>query len=344
MANPNLASKIVLSNIVRRKDPDFVLNRRATAPSNGVPLGYMLDFAHTHEVLSTHCPEIGLHSSLADLHDVPSLLQPVDVEITDDDLNEDLVLKSPGGWELWLWKQIDEASPKESRHYPLRIRLMNTTPFFPVYADGAETAREFGSLIRPNPDARRLAGSALFTLSQRYNIDIDPHSNPTEKHDFIGVHLRIEKDATDNYPTYSTQAEAAIDHISRSDTKVVFLATGGSSADVQDFKARAEDVGVAVVTKLDLLEGGDAADLWGMAYDQRAMVDYEILKRAGGMVGQSGSRFSWDLAVARAAAYGGRPAPEVPVPAGLVSWQDEFTTLVGGMKTNRGAAVQAAWP
>lgn len=344
MAHPNLASNIVLSNIVKRKDRDFVLSRRASAPSDGVHLDYMLDFGHAHEMLSAHCPEVALHSSLDDLHDVPSLLQPVDVVLADDDLNGDSVLKSPGEWEQGLWKQIDAASPEESRHYPLRIRMLNATPFFPVYTDGFETARELGSLIRPRPDARRLAGSALFALSQRYNVDIDPHSNPSQRHDFVGVHLRIEKDAKDSFPEYVTQAGAAINYVSRADAKVVFLATGGSGTDVQSFKARAADFGVAVVTKQDLLEGDDAADLWRMTYDQKAMVDYEILKRAGGVLGRSGSRFSWGLAVARAAAYGGTPASEVPVPAGVYSWQDDFTTLVGTMEADRGTAVHAAWP
>lgn len=330
---------------MKRKDRDFVyLQRRASAPSNGVSLDYMLDYQHAHDLLSTHCPEIDLHSNLGELHDVPSLLTPVDLTISDDDLNRDHVLEDLGQFELDLWKQVEVASPKETRHYPLRVRLLNSTSYFPVYDDGAETAREFGSLIRPRPDARRLAGSALFTLSQRHNIDIDPRSNPSDKHDFVGVHLRIEKDSKDDFPDYWTQAGAAIDYISRADSKVVFLATGGSGANIQNFKSRAADFGVTVVTKHDLLEGEDAMDLWRMTYDQKALVDYEILKRAGTMVGQSWSKFSWDLAMARTAAYGSKPATEMPVPEGLFSWNDGFTTLVGTLKSDRGAAIKAAWP
>lgn len=295
-------------------------------------------------MMSRHCPQIDLYSGLGELHDVPSLLTPLDLTITDDDLNGDHVLEDLGDWELGLWKQIEEASPKETRHYPLRVRLMESTSYFPVYGDGAETARGFGTLIRPRPDARRLAGSALFALSQRYNIDIDPHSNPSQMHDFVGVHLRIEKDSRDDFPDYNTQAGPAIDYISRADSKVVFLGTGGSGANIRNFKDRAADFGVTVVTKHDLLEGDDAMDLWRMTYDQKALVDYEILKRAGTMMGQSWSKFSWDLAVARGAAYGDKSAPEVPVPGGLLSWDDGFTTLVGTLKGDRGAAVQATWP
>lgn len=330
---------------MKRKDTDFlVLNRRASAPSNGVPLDYMLDYHHAHSMLSTLCPQIDLHSNLGELHDVPSLLTPVDITVTDDDLDGDHILEDLGKWEPGLWKQIDEASPRETRHYPVRVRLLNSTSFFPVYADGSETAREFASLIRPRPDARRLAGSALFALSQRYNIDIDPHSNPSDKYDFVGVHLRIEKDSKDNFPDYVSQAGVAVDYISRTNTGVVFLGTGGSGADVENFKARAADYGVTVVTKHDLLEGDDAMDLWRMTYDQKALVDFEILKRAGLMVGQSWSRFSWDLAMARAAAYGDKPAPKVPAPTGLVSWDDGFTVLVGTLKTNRRTAVETVWP
>ena len=341
---PNPASKIILPSIAKRKDTDFVRARRASAPTAGVPPDYMLDFAHAHDLLSTHCPEIDLHASLGDLHDVPSLLTPVDVDIADDDLNGALVLDKPSEWELALWSEIDASSPSASRHYPLRVRLTNTTTHFPVYKDGAETAREFGSLIRASPDARRLAGSALFTLAQRFGVDISPRSDTPRKDGFIGVHLRVEKDSGDDFPDYTSQAGAAIEHVTRTDAKVVFLATGGSGGQVQSFKERAADFGMTVVTKADLLEGDDAMDLWRMTYDQKALVDYEIMKRAGQMVGQSWSKFSWDLAIARGAAYGKAPAHKVPVPSGMLSWQDDFTTLIGTMKANRGATIHATWP
>lgn len=307
----------------------------------------MLDFEHARGVLTTHCPGIELHSSLSDLYDVPSLLQPVDVAITNDELNEDSVMKDPGSWEMKLWQRIDEELPVASRHYPVRIRLMNSTSYFPVYADGAETAREIGSLVRARPSARRLAGSALFSLSQRFNLDMDPRSAP-DRDSFIGVHLRIEKDAEKlKFPSYGTQAAAALEYMTGTDAKVVFLAMGGSKSDMDDFKAQARDHGVTVVTKEDMLEGEELEELAGMTYDQRAMVDYEVLKRAGRVLGQGGSRFSWGLAVARAAAYGETPVPEVPAPgeqAPGVVWEDEFTKLVGTQKVEREAFVQSTWP
>lgn len=342
----HLASKIVLSNIVKRNEKDF-LQKRAQAPSDGIPLGYMLDFEHAHEVLTAHCPGLELHSSLSDLYDVPSLLQPVDVAITDDMLNVGSVLKDPESWEMKLWHRIDEDLPVASRHYPVRIRLMNDTSHFPVYADGAETAREIGSLVRPQPYARRIAGSTLFALSQRFNLGVDPWKTP-DRDSFIGVHLRIEKDGEKlKFPSYGTQAAAALEYITTTDAKVVFLATGGSRADIDGFKTQARDHGVTVVTKEDLLEDDDWEELGAMTYDQRAMVDYEVLKRAGRVFGQGGSRFSWGVAVARAAAYGETPVSEVPAPgeqAPGVVWEDEFTKLVGTQKAEREAFVQSTWP
>lgn len=307
----------------------------------------MLDFEHAREVLTAHCPGLELYSSLSDLYDVPSLLQPVDVTITEDELDEDSVMKDPESWEMKLWRRIDEELPVASRYYPVRVRLMNDVSHFPVYADGAETAREMGSLVRARPSARRLAGSTLFALSQRFNLNIDPRATPSGD-GFIGVHLRTEKDAEKlNFPSHGTQAATALEYITSTEAKVVYLATGGSKADVGDFKAQARDHGVTVVTKEDLLEGNDWEEFGGMTYDQRAVVDYEVLKRAGRVLGQGGSRFSWGLAVARAAAYGNTPVPEVPAPgeqAPGVVWEDEFTKLVGTQKAEREAFVQSTWP
>ena len=158
----------------------------------------------------SHCPGIELHSSLSDLYDVPSLLQPVDVAITNDELNEDSVMKDPGSWEMKLWQRIDEELPVASRHYPVRIRLMNSTSYSPRL----RRRRGDGPRNRiPRPRALRPASRGLraLSLSQRFNLDMDPRSAP-DRDSFIGVHLRIEKDAEKlKFPSYGTQAAAALE-------------------------------------------------------------------------------------------------------------------------------------
>ncbi|SPN96782.1 uncharacterized protein DNG_00302 [Cephalotrichum gorgonifer] len=343
------ASKIILPHIVKRNDGDFRLRRRATAPSDGVPLDYMFDAGHIHEILAAHCPRVEVHSTIADFHDVPTMLTPLDMEVSDvykgDDLTANSVIAHPEDFKFAVWKHIDRKSPQEGRHYPLRLRLKFPTPLFPVYNDSAQTARELGSVIRVRPDARRLAGSALFALSQRFGIAIDPRSSLAPSEDsFIGVHLRIEKDSKKEFPDYVVQAAAAFDFITATSVKTVFLATGGSAADVERFTARARDFGVTVVTKESLLEGEELAQLRGMTYDQQALVDYEVMKRAGKVVGRSQSKFSWDLAIARAAAYGDVPVVDAPEPEGSVTWEDRFTTLFGDMRPSRGGVLHSTWP
>lgn len=197
-----------------------------------------------------------------------------------------------------------------------------------------------------------------------------------------GVHLRTEKDAQ-SVPEYEVQAQYFLhylkNHFSPSTSttaspsnpddpnstdlpassapsssknqppqrsNIVYLATGlrASDADVQQFRASAAEYGATVVLKRDLFDAAELSVLDHLTWDQRALVDYEIMLRVGHVLGVVESKFAWDLALKRTALYGGRGGGGGGGGGGgeykaftaqpnwegeLVMWNDSLSTLFG---------------
>jgi hypothetical protein len=309
----------------------------------------MFDSEHLKHTLATQCPQMKVYSTISELADVPSMLQPLDFKITD--VVKDLkngVLQRPDEFAGKLRKYIDEKSPEDKRHKPLRVRLMTIPPLFPVYHDNMATAKAFGALIRVRPDIRRLAASALYKMSKQFNMDLSARHGLNER-GFVGVHLRIEKDSKDRkFPDYNAQSADALEYLSKAKLGVAYVATGGPRSNVEDFARRAQEKGISVVTKEMLLEGDELEQLSRLTYDQQALLDYEIMKRAARLVGRSQSFLSWDLAIVRSMAYGGgKTALQTWNLMNLfngIKWQDKYTTLYGDMEMDRSARLETTWP
>lgn len=123
---------------------------------------------------------------------------------------------------------------------------------------------------------------------------------------------------------------------------IVYLATGlrAVDADVQHFRTRAAEYDATVVLKRDLLDGAELAVLDHLTWDQRALVDYEIMLRVGHMIGVVESNFAWNLALKRTALYGGKgggsdnghkafTAQPDSGEGELIMWHDRLSTLYG---------------
>lgn len=251
-------------------------------------------------------------------------------------------------------------------------------PTWPTLNETFEGVREFGKLLRVREDVRALAASAVWNLVARYGGDMG--------RGFVGVHLRTEKDARDaGFPGFDDQAAYFFDYLrnhtsfsasslapkaegdSSSSTdraeKVIFLATGLTEKDddVKRFRQRAATdlPDASILLKRDLLDAAEIKVLNGLSWDQRALVDYEILLRAGIMLGIVESRFAWAVALRRAEAYGeeegaaaafrARPGGEEAFAAGtyekaeLAMWVDRWSRLFG--RTESAVAVYlGTWP
>ncbi|PSS03681.1 hypothetical protein BD289DRAFT_449440 [Coniella lustricola] len=88
---------------------------------------------------------------------------------------------------------------------------------------------------------------------------------------------------------------------------IVYLATGltASDSDVQHFRNRAALINATVLLKRDLLDASEINVLNRLTWDQRALVDYEMLLRAETVLGIVESSFAWNVALRRAQVYGG---------------------------------------
>lgn len=335
------ASTLILPNIIKRKDSDFRPAKRAHAPLTGVPIDYMFDFHHLNDTLAAHCPQMKVSISISDFHDVPSLLTSIDFKLGDvfkeneKDLATSIILPVPEEWAARFDDHIEEVrskTPSKSRllSEPYRVRLVPSEMGFPVYSDKPEARHDLSQLLRFRRDARLLAGSALFQLVEKYGVNIDPHF-ATEEDGFAGIHMRLELDVEEeegkSVPEFAYQASESVKYVTSTGLKIAFLASGGPREKIDSFIEGSQEFNLTIVTKEMLLEGQDLEQLRGLSYDQQAIVDHEILKRATRMVGIGQSTFSADLAIVRADAYSNTALLKVPEPDNTMMWKDKHTTL-----------------
>lgn len=332
--------ELVLPEIVPRSEDDI----KAITGRRGVPLDYFFDLDHLYHVLQTYCPQMKVYGSMNDLYNVPEVVNALEFSIPDTNTKwaNGRVMAEPSDWHKQFHQFLDQRSPPEERQYPFRVHLKHTLWTWPTARDKAPFASSFGRMLRIRPDARRLAASALFSLESRFRLNLDPRTryHPTS---FVGVHLRTEEDVTDMIPDYTTQAANYLHCLSESESSVAFLASGAGKANITAFVNRAKDFNVTVVTKMDILDEEEQQMLKGLSWDQRALVDYEIMLRAGLVAGVSASSFAWNLALRRSYAFGQGPMGVAFEPGSAISWKDDYTTLFG--KFEGSYAMRAAiWP
>lgn len=217
------------------------------------------------------------------------------------------------------------------------------------------------------------------------------HANASSR--LVGVHLRTEVDALGRglgFPDYDSQASYFLGYLEssgagagagrevtrsssgsgsdsgadsrRNDGRVVYLATGllPGDDDVRRFRVRAAELNATVVTKREVLGAGEVAVLNNhLTWDQRALVDYEILLRVGFLVGVVESSFAWNVAMRRGNARGGGGGegggylglPEKKPweskmgldSQKLIMWDDRYSRLYG--RAGRGAVIfKGMWP
>ncbi|TDZ23922.1 hypothetical protein Cob_v002618 [Colletotrichum orbiculare MAFF 240422] len=334
-------AELIIPDIIPRSDESL----KDVTSSPPVPFDYLFDNDHFHQVLGTLCPQMKLYSSFNELYNIPEVASAIEFSIpeTNQEWVNQTVLADPRNWNVKFREFLDKKSPPEGREYPMRVHLKHTVWVWPTANDTAAVASSFGRILRFRPDARKLAASALFTLSHRYKLNIDPRVN-YRADSFAGIHLHTEEDVNDKIPDYVTQAADYFHFLSEANAPVAFLASGATEKNVTSFQQRAEDFNVTVVTKTDLLDDEELEALDDLSWDQRALVDYEIMLRAGVVAGLGSNSFAWNLALRRAYAFGAGPEA-VPHPAGsAIAWKDDFTTLYGKHEDHEDAMRATIWP
>jgi len=338
-------AELVVPGIIKRDDSNIRLTRPYTGvgPVRGQPFDYLFDFEHLRLSLSRFCPQMRVHRTMDDLYNVPSLLNAIAISlpIIRVPLINGSVVNDTKGLSRRIRAYTDLVSPPENRTRPVRFHLATTQFAFPTASDGAEFARQFGRVVRAREDARSLAAVALYNL-QKY-LKLLPVPQPTGhiSGPFVGLHLRTEEDQS-YMPPFKIQAPQLLSYAKDSGMKVAFLATGTKVDEVELFSDMASELSVTVLTKWDVLYGGDLRKLRQLTWDQRALIDYEIMLHAGLMAGMAGSSFVWSLALRRGTAPGA--ANMAPATNSTAQWQDSLSTLFGTETRQSCGFERTIWP
>lgn len=300
------------------------------------------------------------------------------------DVTTTTLLKEPARLRSQFVRFMDGELPAPARRYPIRVHLANTMFVWPTADDGEAFRRDFGKLLRVRDDVKVLAASALWNMAKRFDgVPLpDPRRGATatataaatanegsSSDGFLAIHLRTEKDAAQSqFPGYDDQTRYFFHFLASlpppppppaatgSGRRIVYLATGLTAADedVKRFCTRAAELNATVVLKRDLLDAAELDVLNKLTWDQRALVDYEIMLRAGRVLGTVESSFAWNIALRRGEAYGDGLGFEAE-PGGmdwsqgvfdresLKMWADRYTRLYG--RAQRAVSIYfGTWP
>ncbi|KAF6840024.1 alternative oxidase [Colletotrichum musicola] len=375
---------VKLPTISRRNADDIT----QFATSDQVELDYMIDTHNLVRTLGKHCPELAVHmSDYTDsrIRRLPEISPVLDLHI-DSHLQGGMpadfsVPTAPEQWPPALDKWLEEktegkpAGPGSPVAFSLRAIMFA----WPTSYDPPALVRHFSELVRPREEVKILAASALQHMQEKFGTHIDFRSRdkPRVHEDaFLGVHLRVEKDASDyhwlsyedqiSYVTHRLKNRKGNDtsppdvDLPDTDKTVIYVASG----DKPGIARLTSDVKPAkVVTKYDLLPEGTfvGTSLRNMTWDQQALVDMLILEHAGYFIGVRDSTFSWHLALRRAAAVnwiiGGYPedcwlddkkkrrSGCRELLAENEEWRDDLSTLVGnGHNRVEPQVAKVVWP
>ncbi|KFY21062.1 hypothetical protein V493_07582, partial [Pseudogymnoascus sp. VKM F-4281 (FW-2241)] len=153
---------------------------------------------------------------------------------------------------------------------------------FPLRYDTRPFTDNFGRILQFAAPQRRLAATALYALRTKYNVPVGPWG--ITPHAFFGAHLRVAADAKKaGWPGYEAQAGFLFKAARAAGLGIVYVTSESGMAGAFREDAKARDV--VVVTKEDLLAGEDLEELNAMTWDQRGLVDYEVLLRSSVFAG-----------------------------------------------------------
>lgn len=329
-----LAAELLLPALIQRDPKDITRIDPSRGPPRGQTLDYLFDEQHLTASLRTYCPQMKLHRTVHDLYDVPSVLEPIRLthrELGMSYVNES-VLAAPSKWGSQLLAMVEKKSPAASRAFPVRVNIERSIFTWPNTYDAQPLARAMGRLLRPREDARRVAAAALFQLHKQFRLGLDPRMG-IKRESFVGVHLRTERDVQTTFPDYLHQAVHFMDYAVDAKVPVVFLGTGATQENVTAFTDRMEDFNVTVVTKHSLLKDHHPDEyklLEGLTFDQKGLVDYEVMLRGGLFAGRCESPFAWNVALRRVSAFSGSVGGDNKIkPHDSVRYQDRYSVLYG---------------
>jgi hypothetical protein len=277
-----------------------------------VPFTYFFDVEHFTTTLSAACPQIHIVPHRNDLWDQPStgkavLLSPEKLSET---FVAQTVLASPGNWSSAFKEYLNTSHQSPfSASIPVLVSLEKPLLQFPLSYDDPLLVANFGKMLRFREDVRRLAATVLYAMDKKYGMGIDLDLPGVHPGKFYGAHLRTEADAkAAEWTPYTYQAENYLNHAHHKKMPTIYLVTG-NEADAKAFTETAANLSIAVTTKEELLAGKgfqrELKEMKALTWDQRGLIDYEVLLRSSEFGGTHESSFSWNVAMRRHVVVGG---------------------------------------
>ena len=240
-------------------------------------------------------------------------------------------------FDIWLDAQPNKGNPVAIELTPPPLLK------FPVKYNTRAFGDNFGRILQFPEPQRRLAATALYTLRTKYSVPVGPWKITPNA--FFGAHLRVAADARKaGWTGYDEQAKFLLEVAEAAGLSTMYVTSGSRLA--ATFKEDAKLKNIMVVTKEDLLTGKDLAELNAMTWDQRGLVDYEVLLRSSQFAGIQLSSFAWNIALRRhtLSRQRYRDAWDTNVKDGeKLSMKDEYSRLLG-QKHGEEFFVESMWP
>ena len=277
-----------------------------------LPFGYLFDVDYFTESLRSSCPRIHLISSQENIaagnfSSNHTRIEPKSLAVSLA-RNYFPICINPKGWASNFRTFLKDHSPAISIQNPRVIDLEVHYFEWPLNFDPPDFVATFGRILRFIPDVKVVAAAVLYGLAANYTSSIEPLTG-IQKGTFYGAHLRTAKDATvSGWRTYDEQSANYLNEASSQNLTLIYLSSGNPS-DSAHFTQTALKRGITVVTKEQVLSlpgfEGENKAMEAMSWDQRAMIDYEIMLRASHFGGTFETSFGWNIALRRHVVVGG---------------------------------------
>ncbi|PQE31878.1 alteRNAtive oxidase protein [Rutstroemia sp. NJR-2017a WRK4] len=295
-----------------KPDSGHDLEKRKKENVAHVPFSHLFDLDFFQTSLSSACPRIKFIPHANDLYAAPST-QPHSLDpgsLLEDKLPQpfESLLAYPQAWasNFTLW--LNATQPSFSAQAPVRITIQPSLLHWPLNHDSPHFVAHFGRLVRPTLEIRTLASTILYSLSQRYNLDLDPEQG-IQANKFYGAHLRTSKDAkAAGWTPFEVQTRNYLQAAKHNGLSLIYLVSA-SEEDIQRFTLHAQNYTthpITVTTAPQLLSHiPSSLKLYThLSPAQRSLIDQLVLLKSSIFGGTLESSFSWSVALRRHIVWG----------------------------------------
>lgn len=305
---------------------------------------FMFDTDHFLASMRHSCPEMHVYLNWDHVPFPDNDVRPPVVTI----YAEQMALREDKDWRTTLYDLVDDLISPTEDTLPIQIEMANPLPTYDIYTDGLPFASDFGQLLLFRSDVRQIASRALSKLAKTYSIPTLNETSPLTplpNSTFLGVHLSTDQDDLAGWPsldpTYASfeAASATILSLAAEHNHTRIYVSASLQMDTIRFAKEAAAKGISVHTKFELLDDQDRMDLWGMAPDQRDMVDLLVLLKASEFVGIGHASLAWQVVLRRHLFVEGEDCL-----VGEERFEDRLSRLLGKDGEGEKALFHHMWP